>query len=275
MRRNILTIVNYLLLIIFFSFFLIPIIWIFYTSFRTSSAIFTSNILGGLNKMSLKNYISVFKTENILLYFRNSLIIATIVTLFTVFFATLAGYGLSRFKIKYGNIMLLLIFAAQLISPVLLLIPLFNLFYDYGLINTFQGIMIAETALTLPFSTWLLKGYFDGIPKELDEAGKIDGCSTLGLIRRIILPVAMPGVLVAAFYSFAVSWGNYTMVSVMIEGNSVETLPFALHNLSSGLMIEWQKISAATVVTIIPVIILFALVQRWLVSGLTAGAVKG
>ncbi len=275
MRRYFLSIVDYILLIIFFSFFLIPIIWIFYTSFRDSSAIFTSNILGGINKLSLKNYVNIFNTENILLYFRNSLIIATAVTVFTTFFATLAGYGLSRFRIRYGNIMLLLIFAAQLISPVLLLIPLFNLFYDYGLINTFEGIMIAESALTLPFSTWLLKGYFDGIPKELDEAGKIDGCSTLSLIRRIILPVAMPGVLVAAFYSFAVSWGNYTMVSVLIEGSSVETLPFALHNLSSGLMIEWQKISAATVVTIVPVIILFAFVQKWLVSGLTAGSVKG
>jgi multiple sugar transport system permease protein len=137
---------------------LIPIIWIFYTSFRTSSAIFTSNILGGINKLSFKNFMNIFNTENILLYFRNSFIIAIAVTIFTVFFATLAGYGLSRFSIKYGNIMLLLIFAAQLISPVLLLIPLFNLFYDYGLVNTFQGIMIAETALTLPFSTWLLKG---------------------------------------------------------------------------------------------------------------------
>ncbi len=274
MNKNISKVIYYVLLLIFFAFFLVPVIWIFYTSFRTSSAIFTSNVFGGLDKMSFKNYVEVFSTGNLLLYFRNSLIIATAVTIFTVFFATLAGYGLSRFDIKYGNVMLLFIFFAQLISPVLLLIPLFNLFYNYSLVNTFQGIMIAESALTLPFSTWLLKGYFDGIPKELDEAAKIDGCSTLSLIRKVILPVAMPGVLVAAFYSFAVSWGNYTMVSVLIEGSSVETLPFALHNLSSGLMVEWQKISAATVITIVPVIILFSFVQKWLVSGLTAGAVK-
>lgn len=274
MTKNISKVISYVLLLIFFAFFLVPVIWIFYTSFRTSSAIFTSNVFGGLDKMSFKNYVEVFSTGNLLLYFRNSLIIASAVTVFTVFFATLAGYGLSRFDIKYGNVMLLVIFFAQLISPVLLLIPLFNLFYNYSLVNTFQGIMIAESALTLPFSTWLLKGYFDGIPKELDEAAKIDGCSTLSLIRKVILPVAMPGVLVAAFYSFAVSWGNYTMVSVLIEGSSVETLPFALHNLSSGLMVEWQKISAATVITIVPVIILFSFVQKWLVSGLTAGAVK-
>jgi ABC-type glycerol-3-phosphate transport system permease component len=158
--------------------------------------------------------------------------------------------------------------------PVLILLPLYTWLLHLGFVDTYLGIILAQTMLSLPFTVWMLKGYFDNTPKELDEAARIDGCSTFGILFRIIFPIAAPGILVAAFFAFMVSWGDYLIVSVLAQSNATATMPFSLARISSSLHVKWGDVAAAAVMTIVPTLILFALVQKWLVEGLTAGAVK-
>ncbi len=265
--------ISYISLALFFSFFLIPMIWILYASFKTGSAISNGKFFS-LNGFTLKNYQVIIQRSDFLRYSLNSLIIALSVTILSLFIGIIGGYSLSRYRIKAKKVWISMIFVAQMFPGVLLIIPLYSLMLNYHLVNTLIGIIIAQSTLTIPFSLWLLKGYFDGIPKSLDEAAMIDGCGVLRTIWSIVLPISIPGVAVVAFYSFVVSWGDYLMASVLVQSNSTATLPIALYRLSSSLTLQWGNVAAATIFMVLPTVILFALFQRWLVSGLLGGAVK-
>jgi ABC-type glycerol-3-phosphate transport system permease component len=155
------------------------------------------------------------------------------------------------------------------------LVPFYTLILDFHLSNTYVGIILAHSILALPFCVWMLKSYMDAVPQALIEASLVDGCTKLSALMRVVLPTSLPGLAVAAFFAFIVSWGDYLFVSVISSGNSTATMPMYIYQISQSLISQWGQIAAGTVIIIIPVVILFALVQRWLVEGLFSGAVKG
>jgi len=250
-------------------------LWIIYTSFRTQASIFTGDVISPIEDYTLENYEVILSVADFPAFFWNSFRIALAVTLISLVFSILAAYGLSRFKIKGKNAIITGVFSTQMFPPVLLIIPMFLIIFNMNLLDTVTGVVLGQLILILPFQVWMLKGYFDNIPTDLDEAARIDGCGIFQRLIYVVLPVALPGIMVAAFFSFVVSWGDFLIVSVISQTQRTATVTLVIQRLSGALLIRWGQVAAATVLTIVPTIILFFFVQNRLVSGLTAGAVKG
>jgi ABC-type glycerol-3-phosphate transport system permease component len=204
----------------------------------------------------------------------NSFVIAFSVMVLTVFLGSLGAYALSRFALKGKRLFMMAALLPQFFPYVLVLIPFYVLMSNLNLVDTHVGLILTHTSLTLPFALWMLTGYFNAIPMELDQAALIDGCSRFGVLFRILYPVAIPGLVVAGFFAFVVSWGDYLFVSILSQSNETQTLPIGLQTFMSSLEVQWGLITAGTVLAIVPTVIFFSIVQRRLVSGLTAGAVK-
>ena len=273
-NRIVSAILAYLVLIISLIFFILPMLWIIYTSFRTQASIFTGDVFSPLDEYTLENYETILSVTDFLTFFWNSFKIASVVTLVSLFCSIIAAYGLSRFDIKGKNALIMGVFSTQMFPQVLLIIPMYLIIFSLFLLDTVIGVVLGQIILVLPFQVWMLKGYFDNIPMDLDEAARIDGCNIAQRLVYIVLPVAAPGIMVAAFFSFVVSWGDYLIVSIISQSQRTATLTLIIQRLSSALLIRWGQVAAATVLTIVPTIILFSFVQSRLVAGLTAGAVK-
>ncbi len=267
-------ILAYLVIAVSLCFFIMPMLWIIYTSFRTQASIFTGEIVSALKEYTLENYATVLMVTDFPAYFLNSIQIALSVTALSLVCAILGAYGLSRFRIKGKNLMIIGIFSTQMFPQVMLIIPIYLIIFSLYLLDKVPGVVLAQMILVLPFQVWMLKGYFDNIPMDLDEAATIDGCSILQRLVYVILPVAAPGIMVAAFYSFVVSWGDYLIVSIVSQSQRTATVTLIIARLTASLLVRWGQVAAATVLTIVPTIILFSFVQNQLVAGLTAGAVK-
>jgi len=264
----------YLVVISSLIYFILPMLWIVYTSFRTQASIFTGRVISPLNEYTLVNYATILSVTDFPAYFQNSIVIAAAVTLSSLFVSITAAYGLSRFDIKGRNALIVGIFATQMFPQVLLIIPLYLVIFSLSLLDKVIGVVLGQLILVLPFQVWMLKGYFDNIPMDLDEAARIDGCSIPQRLLQVVLPVAAPGVMVAAFFSFVVSWGDYLIVSIISQSQRTATITLVMQRLSASLLVRWGDLAAVTVLTIVPTIILFSFVQNRLVEGLTAGAVR-
>ena len=260
-------------LAVFFTFLLLPIGWLVLSSCRTSDSINSGRLLPSWNDFTLFNYLEAFQISNFSTYVTNSFVIATIVMLLVVFLSSLGAYALSRFSLRGKRYFLLTALLPQFFPYVLVLIPFFVLMSNFGLVDTHAGIIITHMSIALPFCLWMLTGYFNGIPKELDQAALIDGCSRLGVLFRILYPVALPGMVVTGFFAFVVSWGDYLFVSILSESQATQTLPMGLQTFLNSLQVKWGLITAGTVIAIVPTIVFFSIVQRRLVAGLTAGSV--
>jgi ABC-type glycerol-3-phosphate transport system permease component len=260
-------------LAVFFAFLLLPIGWLVLSSCRTSDSINSGRLLPSWNDFTLFNYLEAFQISNFSTYVTNSFVIATIVMLLVVFLSSLGAYALSRFSLRGKRYFLLTALLPQFFPYVLVLIPFFVLMSNFGLVDTHAGIIITHMSIALPFCLWMLTGYFNGIPKELDQAALIDGCSRLGVLFRILYPVALPGMVVTGFFAFVVSWGDYLFVSILSESQATQTLPMGLQTFLNSLQVKWGLITAGTVIAIVPTIVFFSIVQRRLVAGLTAGSV--
>ena len=264
----------YLATLAFFAFFLLPIIWLILSSFKTSEAITANRLFPLPSDLTFANYAEMLQRSDFLGYFVNSLFIALTVAVVTTLLASFGAYGLTRFALRGKRLFLLTALLPQFFPYVLMLIPFYLLMFRIGLVGTHLGIILAHTSITLPFTFWMLTGYFNGIPKELDQAALLDGCSRLGALFRVVMPIAIPGLVVAGFFSFTVSWSDYLFTSVLSQGNATATLPIGLQTFLSSVQVRWGLITAGTVLVVTPTILLFAVVQRRLVSGLTTGAVK-
>ncbi|MET0223937.1 MAG: carbohydrate ABC transporter permease [Terrimicrobium sp.] len=261
-------------LFIFYAFLLLPIVWLVLSSFRNTDSIQSGRLLPYASEITVTNYVEAFRIANLTTFLVNSFIIAITVMLLVVFIASLGAYALSRFNLRGKNVFMMLALMPQFFPYVLILIPFYVLMTNIGLVDSHLGLILTHTSITLPFALWMLTGYFQAIPRDLDQAALIDGCSRLGVLFRIIYPIAIPGMVVAGFFAFVVSWGDYLFVSILSQSPETQTLPIGLQTFMSSLQVRWGLITAGTVIAIVPTIVFFAIVQRRLVAGLTAGAVK-
>lgn len=200
--------------------------------------------------------------------------ISGLVTLISRIVSTLGAYGLSRYDIRGKSVIVVGIFSTRMFPHVLLLIPLFLVVFSLNLMDTTLGVVLTQLILVLPFCMWMLKGYFDMVPKDLDHSAEVDGANLIQRLLYVILPVAALGIAVVAFYSFVVSWSDYLIVSVVSQSQHTATVTLTISRLTASLLVRWGQVCAVATLTIVPTLILFAFVQKRLVEGLTAGALK-
>lgn len=229
--------------------------------------------------LTIQPYIDMWATVPLASYFVNSVIVSTVATLLSLLIAIFASYAISRYKFRGRTIFSTTVLSTQMLPGVLFLLPLFLIFVNINtnfglqLVGTRTGLIITYLTFSLPFSIWMLAGYFDGIPRELDEAAKVDGCGPMRALIQVILPTARPGLVAVAIYSFMTSWGEVLFASVMTT-DANRTLAVGLQLYSTQTNVYWNQIMAASVVVSIPIVIGFLLLQKNFVAGLTAGAVK-
>lgn len=261
-----------LILLIIFSLF--PFIWTFITSIKPNEELFTNHVQYIPKNPTLDNYVELFKHTTFPKNMFNSFLIATVTAIVSLFVSLLAAYGFSRFKFRGKYIFLVAFLSINMFPPVLLLIPLYSLMRMMGLLYTPYSLIIAYSTFTIPFSVWLLTGYLDDLPVSLDEAAMVDGCSRMQAFYRVILPLTTPGIIATGIYIFITAWNEFIFAVMFTNQNSM-TIPVALQSFIGQFNVQWGMLTAGGTVTTIPILILFMLIEKKLVEGLTAGAVKG
>jgi multiple sugar transport system permease protein len=229
---------------------------------------------------TLRPFVDIWTTVPLAKYFANSLIVCCASTVFSVIIATFAAYAVSRYRFLGRRAFSGTVLSTQMFPGILFLLPLFLIFVNIdntlginALYQTRLGLILTYLTFTLPFSIWMLASYFDGIPRELDEAAKVDGTGDLGALVRVVLPAARPGVVAVAVYAFMTAWGEVLFASVMTS-DATKTLSIGLQYYSTQINVYWNQVMAASLVVSVPVVVAFLLLQRYLIAGLTAGAVK-
>jgi len=230
--------------------------------------------------VTIQPFIDIWSTVPLAKYFTNSLVVSVSATLLSVIIAIFASYALSRYRFRGRGAFSGVVLATQMFPGVLFLLPLFIIFVNMdrtlGVSFFYQtqiGLIVTYLTFTLPFSIWMLAGYMDGIPRDLDEAARVDGTTAVGALLRIIVPAARPGILAVAVYSFITAWGEILFASVLTNSDT-RTLSIGLQAYATEVNVYWNQIMAASLVVSVPVLVGFMLLQRYLVAGLTAGAVK-
>ena len=209
-------------------------------------------------------------------YFRNSLIVTVGTTLLALTVSTLGAYALSRYPFRGSGKLMLSILSIQMFPQAMLLISFYLIFLQLQLLNTYQALILANATFAVPFSIWMLKGFFDTVPREIEEAALIDGCTRLSVMPRIVLPMIAPGLIAAGSYTFLIAWDEYLFAATLTTEPAMRTLPPGIIQSFVGqFYLNWPNVMAASVLITIPVTVLFVFFQKYLVQGLTAGAVKG
>ena len=263
-----------LFLIVFVIWTLIPFYWMLVTSLKEHDEISGTTATLFPQRPTLESYRVLFFETDYFLFFRNSMTVALATTFLTVLCASLAAYAIARLEFPGRKFLARGIIYTYLVPQSLLFIPLFAIMVGVGLTNSLTGLTIAHMGFTIPFCTWLLIGFFMSIPIELEEAALVDGCTRLGVLFRIVLPISLPALAVVAFFSFTLSWNEYLYAIVFNSDPDVLTIPTGLSNFIIEDVFFWGPIMASTALTVIPPLAVYFFFQRWLITGLTMGAVK-
>ncbi|MEU3990323.1 carbohydrate ABC transporter permease [Streptomyces platensis] len=231
------------------------------------------------SELTVRPYLDIWHTVPLARYFLNSLIVAGSATVCSVLVAVFAAYAVSRYHFRGKRIFTVTVLSTQMFPGILFLLPLFLLYVNIGnttgvaLYGSRGGLVLTYLTFSLPFSIWMLTGYFTSVPRELDEAAYVDGCGPLGALFRVVVPAALPGIIAVAVYAFMTAWGEVLFASVMTN-DTTRTLSVGLQGYATQNDVYWNQVMAASLVVSVPVVAGFLLLQRYLVAGLTAGAVK-
>jgi multiple sugar transport system permease protein len=225
-------------------------------------------------KTTLDAYVTMWVKKNFGIYFLNSTVISLATAILSTFFGALAGYGFSRFFFKGRKFLIGFFLATQMLPGVLLVGPYFKILSKFGLYDTRTGLVIAFLTICLPFSTWMMKGFIDRIPDVLDQAALVDGCSRFGVFFRVVLPISAPGMVATIIFAFLLAWGDLLWVICLTSTESMITVTLGIARTVGEFQIMWPMLMAGALLGGMPAIVLYLLLQRLLVQGLTAGAVK-
>lgn len=252
----------------------IPLILTAINSLRPTADIMRGSTLFP-ETVSFDNYLAVLQLTDYTLWFRNSIVIALIATTLTLIASGCAGYSLSRYRTRVNAVYSSTLMAFQLFPIVLSVIALFVTFRALRLINTPVPAVVLYIVMALPFCTWMFKGFFDSIPRELEEAARVDGASSLRAMVSVVMPLAGPGAAAVAIYAFLLAYNEYMVASAFLVEASSRTIPIGLRTFIQQYTTEWGQMLAASTLAALPPLILFLLVQKWMIRGMAAGAVKG
>ena len=275
MNKKFETILIFVFLVIFTLITVYPVLNVIGISLRSENAFNTKSLLLFDKSSSLKTYIQLFTQTDFLLWIMNSFIVSISVTLLGVILASTSAYALSRFDFKGRKFGMVAILTTQMFPATMLLLPFFILLSKLSLINSFFGLMIIYSSTVLPFCIWQMKGFYDTIPKALEESARLDGCNYFQSFYKIVLPLSSPALVITALFSFMSSWSEYVVAAIILQNPKLYTLPLGLKTFQSSLATEWGLYAAGAIIVSIPVIILFISLSKYLVSGLTLGGVKG
>ncbi|MGG1313343.1 MULTISPECIES: carbohydrate ABC transporter permease [Cohnella] len=267
-------VVLWLLLTGWLIFALGPYIWMLLTSFKTSSDLFAMPVRYLPTKWSLDAYRDLIGSTPFLRFMKNSMIVAACTTVLTLLLAVPAGFTLSRHHYRGKPVILSLLISSQFFPTILLVLALFPIMKSTGLIQNLFGLVIVYTAFVTPFTIWLIKGFFDNIPKEVDEAAKIDGCNEIRMIWHVLLPVIVPGIVAAAAYIVIYSWNEFLFAVTFASSAETHTVPVGLKTFIGDYVMRWDLLTGGGVTAAVPILVFFMIIQRRLISGLTSGAVK-
>ncbi len=262
--------------------FALPAIWIVFTAFRPGNEINVTPPVWIPRKLTLDAFGALFGLNPeyasgvpVMEYLRNSSFTALLSTAVALSVGTMAGYAFSRFDFRLHLTVFLGIMLSRAVPGVALGLPLFLVMRHYGLVDTTVGLALVYTAVNIPFTVWLMDGFFRQIPKELDESAYIDGCGYWTAFWRIDLPLALPGVAAAGIFAFLAAWNEYQIASLITKTPKSKTFPVGLYDFTSQFTVDWRGMTAMSVLMIVPAIIFVILIQRRLTEGLTFGAIKG
>jgi N,N'-diacetylchitobiose transport system permease protein len=256
------------------AFALLPFYWMVLTSVKTDADIVTETPVFWPNELNLERYGLAFE-RGFGDALRNSLLVAGGTVLAGLVLAAFAAYVLARFEMPLRRYFLLLVMTVQMVPLVVLIIPLYGIFVDLHLLNTFYGLIIVYLAFALPLAIYMLRGFFASIPKDLEEAAMVDGCTRMQAIRKVVLPLAAPGLAATSILLFITAWNEFIIALNFTTDNEAQTLPVALTRFTGRGLVDWGGVMAFSTMMVVPVVIFFLLVHRRLTTGLVMGATKG
>jgi multiple sugar transport system permease protein len=253
---------------------LLPVLWTFSTSLKPLSEVNRYPPEWASVNMSVRPYFDMFFYMPFSTYTLNSLIVASSATLITLCAGSLAAFAFSRFQFAGKRLFLLLFLLSQMLPGASVIIPLFQLLNEMGLYDTHVGLILVHSAVLLPFVIWLLYGFFQGIPREVEDAALIDGCSRLTALRRVILPLALPGIGATALFAFLGSWNEFFFALILTSSDMTKTIPVGIGLFVGEYNEVWNQMAASAVLFSLPPLLLFAIMRKTFVKGLSAGAIR-
>ncbi|RXZ82616.1 carbohydrate ABC transporter permease [Paenibacillaceae bacterium] len=251
----------------------LPILTMVLNSLKSNAEILTSKSVWPV-KFTLENYESLHTKSKFWVQFKNSAIVSFYGTGLSIIIAAFAGYAVSRFRSRFIGGFSKSLLLLQMFPIILVLIPLFIMFRNFNLVNSYFSVILLYLTVHLPFAIWMYKGFFDSIPKDLEEAAWIDGCTRLQSFIRIVLPISAPGVAAVAIFSFLFSWNEYLIANVFLRNEDFMTIPIGLQLFMQQYATDWGSLTAASTLALLPVFIFFLFVQKYMIHGAVAGSVK-
>lgn len=255
--------------------FLLPQLWLFSLSLKSKAGVYEYPPRWLPADGSLGNYVFALTQTQVPWYLWNSAVVALLAAAATLAAAIPAAYVLSRDRFAGRSAMMAALLAVQMVSPVILLVPIYGVIERLGLIDTRSGLILVYAAMQVPFTVWVLKNFFDAVPQSIFEAARLDGASRARTLWAIVLPIVAPGLGATAIFNLAAYWSEFSLALVLLDSQERYTMPLGLFSFQSAYETDWQLLAAASFIALVPVLAAFVLLQRFFVAGLTAGAVKG